>query len=315
MMRIFFAAIAVIGLFLSGCGEQGAAPTKSTDTAGRAATGKAESPDETATTPAADEPTPAEPSAKTDSGGVLKLATTTSTRDSGLLDVINPVFEKEQGVRIDVIAVGTGAALKLGEAGDVDVVLVHARPAEDAFMQAGHGVRREDVMYNTFEILGPPSDPAGIKGLGAVEALQKIAAGSQPFVSRGDDSGTHKKERALWEKAGGLTEWSGYAESGQGMGPTLTMADQMKAYTLSDRGTYLAFRDKIELVPLTATSEELKNPYGVIVVNPNKNDQIRDDLANAYAEFLIAPKTQRMIRDFKIAGEQLFYPVHLSDQN
>lgn len=245
---------------------------------------------------------------------VLRLATTTSTRDSGLLDVIHPTFEKEYGVRIDVIAVGTGQALKHGEAGDVDVVLVHARSAEEAFMQAGHGVRREDVMYNTFEIVGPPSDPAGIAGLDAVPALQKIAQGKHPFVSRGDKSGTHVKELELWEAAGGLSEWDGYSDGGQGMGETLIVADQMRAYTLSDRGTYLAFKDKVDLAPLTKTSEELKNPYGVIVVNPDKSDRIQHDLADAYADFLVSPATQKVISEFQIGGETLFYPLHLPEQ-
>jgi tungstate transport system substrate-binding protein len=249
--------------------------------------------------------------AKKTATGALRLATTTSTRDSGLLDVINPIFEKQHSARIDVIAVGTGQALKLGENGDADVVLVHARSAEDAFMEAGHGVRREDVMYNTFEILGPPSDPAGIKGLDAVPALQKITQGKHPFVSRGDNSGTHVKELELWKAGGGVSEWDGYSESGQGMGETLIIADQAQGYTLSDRGTYLAFKDKVELVPLTKTSEELKNPYGVIVVNPDKINLIQHDLAQAYADFLISRETQQKISEFQIGGEQLFYPHHL----
>lgn len=251
-----------------------------------------------------------------DSKGVLRLAVTTSTRDSGLLDVLTPVFEREQNVRVDVIAVGTGKALKLGEAGDVDVLLVHAREAEDAFMAGGHGVRREDVMYNTFEILGPPSDPMGIAKLQPAAALQKIAAGSHRFLSRGDDSGTHQRELLLWKKSGSRPQWKGYAESGQGMGATLIMADQMVAYVLTDHGAYLRFKKKIELVPLVSSSKDLMhpdlmNPYGVIVVNPKKHSSIRGDLADAFTDFIISPRAQRLIRDFTVDGEQLFFPLRL----
>ena len=168
----------------------------------------------------------------------LLLATTTSTRDSGLLDLLLPPFEKQHQVRVDVIASGTGKALKLGEMGDVDVLFVHARQAEDAFMSAGHGIRREDVMFNTFELLGPPTDPAGVRGLEASAALQKIAAAGAPFLSRGDDSGTHKRELQLWQANDKpLPDWPSYRESGQGMGATLTIADEKSAYVLTDRGT------------------------------------------------------------------------------
>jgi len=244
---------------------------------------------------------------------VLRLAVTTSTRDSGLLDVLVPVFERREGARVDVIAVGTGRALKLGEAGDVDAVLVHSRAAEDAFMAAGHGIRREDVMYNTFEIVGPPSDPAGIQGVTAVEALRKIAAGKYRFVSRGDDSGTHKRELTLWKAVGGRPTWDGYVESGQGMGASLIMADQMKAYILADRGTYLSFKEKIHLKPLARQSKDLLNPYGIIVVDPSKHPSIRGKLAGAFVDFIISPQAQRIIRDFQVAGEQLFHPLRLSE--
>ncbi len=238
----------------------------------------------------------------------LRLATTTSTRDTGLLDVLLPVFEKEAGVKVDVIAVGTGQALKLAEAGDVDVVLVHARAAEDAFMAAGHGIRREDVMHNTFELLGPPADPAGVKGLGVVEALARIAAHKAPFVSRGDDSGTHKKELALWRDAGGLTKWEGYLETGQGMGNTLMVASEKRAYVLSDRATYLAFKQKIELVPFAPKSEKLNNRYGVIVVNPGRHPKVDVNHANAFADFLISERARQMISGFTVGGEQLYFP-------
>jgi tungstate transport system substrate-binding protein len=245
-------------------------------------------------------------------GGVLRLAVTTSTRDSGLLDVVVPVFEKEQGVRVDVIAVGTGKALKLGEAGDVDVVLVHSRQFEDAFVAAGHGTRREDVMYNSFEILGPPGDPAAVAGADPLAALQKIGAGQHRFVSRGDDSGTHNRELSLWQKGGGRPDWDDYIESGRGMGASLIMADQMEAYILADRGTYLSFKDKIRLAPLAAASQDLKNPYGIIVVDPNKHPAIRGDLANAFVDFIVSPPAQRLIRDYTINGERLFHPLRPS---
>ena len=241
----------------------------------------------------------------------LRLATTTSTRDSGLLDALLPVFERQAHVRVDVIAVGTGQALKLGEAGDVDVLLVHARAAEDAFMASGHGARRQDVMHNTFELLGPASDPAAVRGLDVVAALSRIAASKARFVSRGDESGTHKKELALWRDAGGLTRWEHYLETGQGMGSSLIVANEKQAYILADRATYLAFARKIDLVPLAAPSDELNNPYGVIVVSDRRHPDVDALHANAFVDFLVSPRGQRIIRDFTIAGERLFYPAHL----
>lgn len=245
------------------------------------------------------------------SGGasVLRLATTTSTRDSGLLDALLPAFEASRGCRVDVIAVGTGKALKLGEAGDVDVVFVHSRGAEDAFMAAGHGVRREDVMYNTFEVLGPPDDPAQIRGLAADAALQAVGRAGKRFLSRGDDSGTHKRELELWRAGGGRPDWAEYVESGQGMGATLTMADQMSAYVLSDRGTYLSFASKIRLVPLAAPGEGLKNPYGIIVVDPGKHPSIRSPLADSFVDYVISPDAQAAIQGFRLEGEPLFHPL------
>ncbi len=249
-----------------------------------------------------------------DSSSVLRLAVTTSTRDSGLLDRLVPVFEQQHNARVDVIAAGTGKALKLGESGDVDVVLVHSRRDEDAFMQAGHGVRREDIMYNTFELLGPDSDPAAVRGMEAASALKQIASTGNRFVSRGDQSGTHKRELTLWKAAGGLPQWDQYVESGQGMGHTLIMADQMQAYVLADRGTYLAFHEKVTLVPLAAQTEALKNPYGIIVVNPNKNERINEHLAQAFVDFMISPTAQRIIAGFRINGELLFHPLRLNDK-
>ena len=251
----------------------------------------------------------------TSCSAVLRLAVTTSTRDSGLLDVLVPVFERQHRARVDVIAVGTGAALKLGEVGDVDAVLVHARAAEEAFMAEGHGVRREEVMYNTFEILGPPHDPADIGQLEPAAAFRKIAARRQRFVSRGDDSGTHQRELALWERAGGRPPWDNYVESGQGMGATLTMADQINAYVFSDRGTYLKFKEKMGLVPLVRSSESLRNPYSIMVVSSRKHPRMNAALADAFVGFIISTEAQRLIGDYQIGGQQLFHPLRLSDSN
>ncbi len=244
---------------------------------------------------------------------VLRLAVTTSTRDSGLLDVLVPVFEQQRKVRVDVIANGTGAALKLGQTGDVDVVWVHARQAEDAFMADEHGIRHENVMYNTFDILGPPQDPAEIRGVEPSLALQKIAAGEHPFVSRGDDSGTHKRELQLWNDVSNRKSWDTYFESGQGMGWTLNMADQKNAYILCDHATYLTFKRKINLVPLVTSSKQLHNLYGIMIVNPHKHPSVNFELAQAFVEFLISRKTQEMMQDYTIEGEQLFYPLRLPE--
>ena len=245
---------------------------------------------------------------------VLRLATTTSTRDSGLLDVLLPPFEQTHNIRVDVIAVGTGKALKLGEAGDCDLVLVHARAAEDAFMAAGHGLRRENVMYNTFEILGPPEDPAGIRGMAPATALRKIANAGLPFISRSDDSGTHKRELQLWEAVGGLTVWPNYFETGQGMGTTLTIADEMQGYVLADRGTFLNFRKKVNLQPLITGAPELKNPYGLMVINPQVHQQVKSELAGVLADYFVSPEAQALIGEYQLAGESLFYPLHSSSE-
>jgi tungstate transport system substrate-binding protein len=247
---------------------------------------------------------------KSRSSHVLRLAVTTSTRDTGLLELLVPKFERKYNARVDVIAVGTGNALKLGEIGEVDVVLVHARAAEDEFMNSNHGIRREDVMYNRFELLGPPTDPAGIRAMPPVEALRKIAASGSWFVSRGDASGTYKREQQLWSAVGSRPEWDQYVESGQGMGPSLLIADQRQAYILADRGTYLAMRTKVDLVPLAAQTDELKNPYGIMVVNPVGKTGINESLAQQLVDFFVAPATQKMIRDFQVDGGSLFYPVH-----
>ena len=251
------------------------------------------------------EPVPAE-------GQNLILATTTSTQDSGLLDHILPDFEQEYGIQVDVIAVGTGQAIEMGENGDADVLLVHARSRENAFMDAGHGVRREDVMYNDFVIVGPEADPAGIQGMtDAAEAFKAIAVAQAVFVSRGDDSGTHTKEKAIW--AAGEIEPAGdwYVSAGQGMGAVLTMADEQQAYTLSDRATYLARTlEGTDLVILVEGDPILFNPYGVIVVNPDKGEHIKAELANTFIDWLISVETQEEIGQFGVAefGAPLFTP-------
>ncbi len=242
----------------------------------------------------------------------LLLATTTSTRDSGLLEFLLPDFEKQYGVFVDVVAVGTGQAIKLGEDGNADVLLVHARALEDAFMAAGHGVLREDVMYNDFVLVGPAGDPAGIGGGGdAPAAFARIAESGAPFVSRGDDSGTHSKEKSIWAAAGIEPAGDWYISAGQGMGAVLTMADEQNAYTLSDRATYLARTlAGTELVILSESDPILFNPYGVIAVNPAKNAKINGALANQFIDWLISVPMQEKIGQFGVAefGAPLFTP-------
>jgi tungstate transport system substrate-binding protein len=229
-----------------------------------------------------------------------------------LLDVLIPVFEQAQGCQVDLIAVGTGAALKLGEAGDVDVVLCHSRAAEEAFMHAGHGVRHEPLMHNFFLIVGPAEDPADIKADDAVSALEKIAAGQQRFLSRGDGSGTHERELSLWKLAGITPEWEKYLESGQGMGPTLVMADEMNAYTITDEGTWFTQKISSRLVPLVAQSSTLKNPYAAMVVNPDKHPSMNAEPAQAFVDYLISKQAQKLIADYQIDGRKLFHPDRLT---
>ena len=265
------------------------------------------------------QPIVAPPAAETDAAstapataGKLILATTTSTQDSGLLEVILPLFEAEAGVDVEVIAVGTGQALKLGEDGNADVLLVHARKQEDAFMQAGHGIRREDVMYNDFVLVGPADDPAGVADAeSAADAFAKLAATEAPFVSRGDDSGTHSKEKAVWAAAAIEPAGDWYISAGQGMGAVLTMANEQLAYTLSDRATYLARTlEGTDLVILYEGDPLLFNPYGVIAVNPEKSPQIQADLADQFIDWLISVPTQAAIADFGVEqfGVSLFTP-------
>ncbi len=242
----------------------------------------------------------------------LILATTTSTQDSGLLDVLLPDFTAETGVTVDVVAVGTGQAIQLGEDGNADVLLVHARAREDAFMEAGHGIRREDVMYNDFVIVGPADDPADLRNAeSAVDAMTRIATAEAPFVSRGDDSGTHTKEKAVWAAAGVEPAGDWYISAGQGMGAVLTMANEQLAYTLSDRATYLARTlEGTDLEIVYEGDPILFNPYGVIAVNPEKNAQINNELANQFIDWLISVPTQEKIGQFGVEefGAPLFTP-------
>jgi tungstate transport system substrate-binding protein len=238
----------------------------------------------------------------------LRLATTTSTENSGLLAVLLPPFEKAKDCKVDVIAVGTGKAIKLAEAGDVDVVMVHARKKEDAFVAAGFGVNRKDVMYNDFVLVGPTEDPAEVKGSSDVAvALQRIAANGATFVSRGDQSGTHSKELALWQEAAIIPRGDWYLEAGRGMGEVIIMAGERLGYTLTDRGTWLAFSDKSDLQILSAGDKRLFNPYGVIAVNPAQHPHVAHELANTFIDYLVAPQAQDIIARFTRNGEKLFF--------
>lgn len=251
---------------------------------------------------------------------VLRFVTTTSTNDSGLLDALLPTFESENDARVDVVAVGTGQAIALGEAGDADVILVHARAREEAFVAEGHGTARSDVMFNDFVIVGPTDDPASTAGIPlASDAFASIAAAEATFASRGDDSGTHSKERFLWEAAGMTSDpdtgW--YKSLGQGMGSTLNYANEVGAYTLTDRGTFLAQGDtlrNLRVIVGGASIDEnadpsLLNPYGVIPVNPDKGG-IDTELADLFVEWLTSVQTQEQIEIFGIDsfGQPLFYP-------
>ncbi len=242
---------------------------------------------------------------------VLKLATTTSTDNSGLLDYILPGFEKKTGIRVDVIAVGTGKALKLAENGDVDVVLVHAPEAELAFVNTGYGVNRRAVMQNDFVIAGPPEDPAGLKECtGLAQAMKTLSADEKAvFVSRGDDSGTHKKELFLWDRSGVKPAGSRYLEIGQGMEMALRVADEKRAYTLSDRGTYLALKDKLNLAVVFEGAEELLNPYSVLAVNPARYPGINYMEAMTFIAWLTSPEGQALIGSYTRHGEILFHPT------
>jgi tungstate transport system substrate-binding protein len=239
------------------------------------------------------------------------LATTTSTQDSGLLDLLIPIFENQTGYIVKTVAVGSGQALEMGRQGNADVLLVHSPDAEKELLEAGYGSDRYLVMHNDFVIVGPDEDGAGIVGSSSASAaFQKIAASQSAFISRGDDSGTHKKELEIWRSAGIDPEGSWYQESGQGMGATLTISSEKNAYTLTDRATYLANRDTIDLVILVEGDPGLLNVYHVIVVNREAWPEMNREGAQAFAEFMNAPGTQALIRDFGVEkyGQPLFIP-------
>ena len=242
--------------------------------------------------------------------GTLRLATTTSTENSGLLKVVLPRFEQKSGLKVHVISVGTGKAMKLGENGDVDVLLVHSRPDEDKFVAAGFGVDRRDVMYNDFIVVGPPNDPAQVRGMkDVIGAFRRILDTGATFVSRGDDSGTDKMEKAYWEKVGRRPQGREYLSAGQGMGEVLTMAGNLRAYTLSDRATYGAYRTRVGLEVAVQGDPKMFNPYGVIAVNPARYKDVNYKGATQFIEWITGPEGRRAIADFKVNGEQLFYPT------
>ncbi len=240
------------------------------------------------------------------------LQSTTSTANSGLYDHILPLFEEETGIRVNVVAVGTGQAIKNARNGDGDVLLVHAKSAEEQFVADGYGVERFDVMYNDFIIVGPPDDPAGIAGSEDAEvALARIAGAELPFASRGDNSGTHKKEMALWKEAGvDPTAASGtwYRETGSGMGATLNAAVGMSAYTMTDRGTWISFKNKGDHEILVEGDPNLFNQYGVILVNPEKHPKVNVEAGQAFIDWILSDEGQAAIADYRLDGQQLFFP-------
>lgn len=242
----------------------------------------------------------------------LILATTTSTQDSGLLDALVPAFETETGYRVKTISIGTGQAMALGERGEADVLLVHAPASEKKWMADGHGIDRRLVMHNDFVVLGPPADPAGLRDAPDLgEVMRRIAAGGALFVSRGDNSGTHQLELELWRSIGFDPTGQGwYQEVGQGMGQTLTIANEKQAHTLADRGTYLSRRVTLDLDILAQGYPGLLNVYHVLVVNPNKGPHVNVDGARAFADFIVAPETQAAIGEFGVDrfGQPLFVP-------
>ncbi len=242
----------------------------------------------------------------------IVLASTTSTEQSGLFGYLLPIFQKKTGIQVRVVALGTGQALDLARRGDADVVFVHARSAEEKFLAEGHGVRRFDVMYNDFVLIGPKPDPAKVSGgRDILDALKKVKAASAPFVSRGDRSGTHIAELDLWKFAGidiATEKRPWYRDTGQGMGPALNTAAAMNAYILADRGTWISFKNRGELAIAVEGDKRLFNQYGVMLVNPAKHPNVKKDLGQAFVDWVISPEGQQTIAEYKIGGEQLFFP-------
>ncbi len=244
-------------------------------------------------------------------GPFITVASTTSTQNSGLFDDILPRFQNETGIAVRVVAVGTGQAIRLATKGDADVLFVHHRPSEEKFISEGYGVKRYDVMYNDFVLVGPKADPAGVRGdVDVVSAFRKIAGTKSPFASRGDDSGTNKKELGLWKASGidviGVSgNW--YRETGSGMGATLNVASGMGAYALTDRGTWLSFKNKKDLDLLAHGDKRLFNPYGVILINPAKHSHVKAGEGQAFIDWLVSEKGQAAITAYKVGGKQLFF--------
>jgi tungstate transport system substrate-binding protein len=241
----------------------------------------------------------------------ITVASTTSTEQSGLFKHLLPAFEKKTGIQVRVVALGTGQALDLGKRGDADVAFVHDKEAEEKAVAEGSFVDRREVMYNDFVVVGPKSDPAKAKGRDVVAAVKKIAQAKAPFASRGDKSGTHSAELRLWKEAGidpqqGKGSW--YRETGSGMGPTLNTASGMNAYALADRGTWLSFKNRGDLAILVEGDKRLFNQYGVMLVNPAKHPHVKKDLGQAFIDWLVSREGQKAIADYKINGEQLFFP-------
>jgi len=249
--------------------------------------------------------------ARAEDRATLKLATTTSTENTGLLDVLLSAFTAKTKIRVQVIAVGTGKALKLGENGDVDLVMVHAREAEESFVARGFGVERHPLMKNDFLIVGPAADPSGVKGAGSLdEALRRLKRCKAPFVSRGDNSGTHMRELKLWKLVDRRPDGPGcYFEIGQGQEAMLRMAHEKQGYALTDRGTYISVREKLPLVPVYERDPQLDNPYSLIAVNPKRHRHVRHAEATKLISWLTSAEGQRRIGAFRVEGEVLFHPT------
>ncbi|WP_022853691.1 substrate-binding domain-containing protein [Thermodesulfatator atlanticus] len=247
---------------------------------------------------------------------VLRMATTTSTDNTGLLDYLAPLFKKDTGIELQWIAVGTGKALRMGQNCDVDILMVHAPPAEKKFMAKGYGIDRREFMYNDFIVVGPKDDPARIKGLPVTDAFKKIAQKKALFVSRGDDSGTNKKEKLIWKKAGidpkSLEKEPWYLQTGQGMLATLRIAAEKKGYTLTDRGTFIKYEAYLKTKPVLSILVEgdplLKNQYSVIIINPERCPNVKVDLAKKFADWITSPRGQEAISNFRLMGKKLFIP-------
>ncbi|MGA0594541.1 extracellular solute-binding protein [Enterovirga sp. CN4-39] len=241
----------------------------------------------------------------------ITVASTTSTEQSGLFKHLLPRFTQKTGIDVKVVALGTGQALDVGRRGDADVVFVHDKAAEEKFVAEGFGVKRQEVMYNDFIIVGPKSDPAKAAGKDVLEGLRKIAAAKAPFISRGDRSGTHAAELRYWKDAGvdlAATKGDWYKEIGQGMGPALNAGSAQNAYVLADRGTWLSFKNRGDLAVLVEGDQRLFNQYGVMLVNPAKHPHVKTAEGQAFIDWLVSPEGQRAIGDYKIEGEQLFFP-------